>query len=264
VTDADADRARREPDGAEQLSLYDDAALYDAQYRHYRDDLPFYRELALDRPGEVLEVGAGSGRVTVELARLAERVVGLEPSAPMRAAATRRLDAAGLSGRVELRGQDVRTLDEAGRYALIVAPFHALMHLPTLDDQDRALAAIRRALAPGGAFACDVATPPHGADGAVRHVDGWREPDGGQAELFVVQRDHAAEQRLESLYLLDVTGADGRVVRRRRHLVQRTFHRFELERALRGAGFGSVRLFGDFDRRPARADGPRLVALATV
>jgi SAM-dependent methyltransferase len=264
VTDAGAERTSPEPEGVEPVSLYDDASLYDAQYRHYRDDLPFYRELALDRPGEVLEVGAGSGRVTVELARLAEHVVGLEPSAAMRAAAARRLDAAGLASRVELRDQDVRDLDEEGRYALIVAPFHALMHLPTLADQDRALAAIRRALIPGGAFACDVATPPHEADGALRHVDGWREPDGGHAELFVVQRDHAAEQRLESLYLLDVTGADGRVVRRRRRLVQRTFHRFELERALRGAGFSGVRVFGDFDRRPVGADASRLVALATV
>lgn len=264
MNDPDPGAALNEPAEPGGRSLYDDAALYDAQYRHYRDDLPFYRELALDRPGEVLEVGAGSGRVTVELARLAERVVGLEPSAAMRAAAARRLTAAGLADRVEVRDQDVRILDEEGRYALAVAPFHALMHLPTLDDQDRALTAIRRSLAPGGAFACDVATPPRGADGALRHVDGWRDPDGGHAELFVAQRDHAADQRLESLYLLDVTDAEGRVIRRRRHLVQRTFHRFELERALRAAGFATVRLFGDFDRRPAAADGARLVALATA
>lgn len=264
MTDPDGHRARAGAAGGDLVSLYDDAALYDAQYRHYRDDLAFYRGLALDRPGEVLEVGAGSGRVTVELARLAERVVGLEPAAPMRAAAARRLDGAGLAANVELRDQDVRALDEEGRYALIVAPFHALMHLPTLSDQDLALGAIRRALAPGGAFACDVATPPREADGALRHVDGWREPGGGHAELFVVQRDRAAEQRLESLYLLDVTDAEGRVVRRRRQLVQRTFHRFELERALRGAGFDAVRLFGDFDRRPVAADDTRLVALATV
>jgi SAM-dependent methyltransferase len=244
--------------------LYDDAALYDAQYRHYRDDLPFYRELALDRPGAVLEVGAGSGRVTVELARLAETVVALEPSPAMRAAAARRLRSAGLADRVELRDLDVRALDEPGRFALAVAPFHALMHLPTLDDQDRAVTAIRRALAPGAAFACDVAAPPAGVDGALRRVDGWRTPEGGRAELFVTQRDHPAEQRLESRYLLDVVDEAGRLTRHRRRLVQRYYHRFELERALRSAGFGSVRLFGDFDRRPVDADARRYVALATV
>jgi SAM-dependent methyltransferase len=254
---------RREPAAAD-TELYDDAALYDAQYRHYRDDLPFYRELALDRPGTVLEVGAGTGRVTAELARLAELVVALEPSPSMRAGAARRLRAAGLDDRVELRGQDVRTLDEAERYALAVAPFHALMHLSTLDDQDRALAAIRRALAPGAAFACDVAAPPTSADGALRRVDAWPAPDGGQAELFVAQHDHPAEQRLESRYLLDVVDAEGGLTRRRRRLVQRYFHRFELERALRAAGFRSVRLFGDFDRRPVDADADRYVALATV
>jgi hypothetical protein len=101
-------------------------------------------------------------------------------------------------------------------------------------------------------------------DGALRRVDGWSTPDGGQAELFVAQHDHPAEQRLESRYLLDVVDTDGRLRRHRRRLLQRYFHRFELERALRAAGFRSVRLFGDFDRRPVDVDARRYVALATV
>ncbi len=244
--------------------LYDDAELYDAQYRHYRDDLPFYRSLALDRPGRVLEVGAGSGRVTVELARLAEQVVALEPAAALREAAARRLGEAGLAERVVLRDQDVRELDEPGAYALAVAPFHVLMHLPALADQDAALAAVRRALAPGGAFAFDVASPRFGVMDVLRREAEWRDAAGRDAELFVVQHHHPAEQLLESLYLLDRTGPDGTVRRERRRLLQRYFHRYELERAVRTAGFATVRMFGDFDRRPIGEDASRYVVLATV
>lgn len=244
--------------------LYDDAELYDAQYRWYRDDVPFYRDLALDRPGAVLEIGAGTGRVTVELARLAERVVAVEPSASMRAAAAARLDEAGVADRVELRDQDARELDENGGFALVVAPFHVLMHFLTLDDQDAVLRAARSALDPGGAFACDLFVPRFEADGVLRREATWRDAAGRDAELWTVQHHHAARQRIESLYLVDRVGDDGVVRRSRRTLVQRYFHRYELERAVRSAGFRDVRLFGDFDRRPLDDDATRYVLLATT
>lgn len=244
--------------------LYDDAELYDAQYRWYRDDLPFYRGLALDRPGAVLEIGAGTGRVTVELARLAERVVALEPSASMRDAARARLREAGVEDRVELRDHDARELAEKGGFALVVAPFHMLMHLVTLGDQDAVLRGARTALDPGGAFACDLFVPRFGPDGVLRREATWRDAAGRDAELWTVQHHHAAEQRIESLYLVDRVDADGVVRRSRRSLVQRYFHRYELERAVRSAGFRDVRLFGDFDRRPVDDDAARYVVLATT
>lgn len=244
--------------------LYDDAELYGQQYRAYRDDLVFYRELALDHPGVVLELGAGDGRVTVELARLAERVVAVEPAATMRDAATRRLCEADLQGRVDLRGHDARELGEIGTFSLAVAPFHMLNELLTIDDQDAVLAAVRRSLAPGGAFACDLFVPRFGPAGVLRRETTWRDAAGRDAELWLVQDVDPASQRVESLYLVDRTDETGRVVRTRRRLVQRWLHRFELERALHQAGFTNVRIFGDFDRRPVDADATRYVALATT
>jgi SAM-dependent methyltransferase len=244
--------------------LYDDPELYALQYRAYRADLAFYRGLALDRPGRVLELGAGDGRVTVELARLAERVVALEPSGPMRAAAAARLAEAGLRERVELLDLDARHVAEPASFELAVAPFHMLNELLTMDDQDAVLTAVRRALAPGGAFACDLFAPRFGPTGVLRREATWRDAAGRDAELWLLQEVDEAEQIVESLYLLDRSDADGRVVRTRRRLVQRWLHRFELERALRQAGFATVRLFGDFDRRPVDATAARYVALATV
>jgi SAM-dependent methyltransferase len=244
--------------------LYDDPELYGLQYRAYRDDLAFYRGLALDRPGRVLELGAGDGRVTVELARLAERVVALEPSAPMRAAAAARLEAAGLRERVELLDLDARDLTASDAFELAVAPFHMLNELRDLADQDAVLSAVRRSLRAGGAFACDVFAPRFGPTGVLRREATWRDAAGRDAELWLLQEVDEARQIVESLYLLDRSDPDGRVVRTRRRLVQRWLHRFELERALRQAGFATVRLFGDFDRRPIDAAPSRYVALATV
>ena len=60
---------------------YADAALYDYEYRRRRADVTFYRELASKRlagPGRILELGAGSGRVTVPLARDGHEVVAID------------------------------------------------------------------------------------------------------------------------------------------------------------------------------------------
>lgn len=244
--------------------LYEDAALYDAQYASYRGDFAFYRGLALDTPGPVLEIGAGTGRVTAELARTAPEVVALEPAEAMRARAEANLARAGVRDRVTLLDADARRYRPERRFALVVAPFNALMHLPTLQDQDDVLGMAEAALIPKGAFACDVFAPRFGPLGVLRREASWASAGGGTTDLFLVQHHHPAAQRIESLYLLDETDADGTVRRRRSRLVQRYFHRFELERAVRGAGFGNVRAFGDFDRRPVTDEADRYVMIATA
>src|SRR5690349_2082832 len=66
---------------------YADAALYDYEYRRRRADVAFYRELARTRlgssGGRILELGAGSGRVTIPLARAGFDVVAVDASAAM-------------------------------------------------------------------------------------------------------------------------------------------------------------------------------------
>ena len=230
--------------------LYGDAELYDLVHEGYRDDLGFYRGLADDHGGPVLELGAGSGRVTQALAAAGHRVLAVEPSATMRARGAARLAAAGLDERVTWIDADMRTLDLGAVVPLAIAAFHTLMHLASLDEQDAALRAVRTHLVPGGAFATDVFVPRFGPDGQARVEPTW---GGGDADLIVWQRHDPVHQLVVTEHRLDVVDADGRVRRRRATLRQRYFHRYELERALRAAGFSSVRVFGGFDRGPVTA-----------
>lgn len=227
--------------------LYDDAGLYDLLHDGYRDDLGFYRGLAEDFGGPVLELGAGSARVTVALARAGFDVVAVEPAAAMRARGADRLAAAGLEGRVRWVDADARALDLGQAFPLVVAPFHMLMHLPTLAEQDAALRAARTHVADGGAFATDVYVPRFAADGVVRVERAWAGLDG---DLATWQFVDPVAQTVVTEHRLDRVDADGVVRRRAATLRQRFFHRFELERALRAAGFGRVRTFGGFERAP--------------
>ena len=64
---------------------YDSLAdLYERQYANYRDDIAFYARLAeRENAQDILELGAGAGRVSVALARRGMKVTGLELSAAM-------------------------------------------------------------------------------------------------------------------------------------------------------------------------------------
>lgn len=227
--------------------LYGDAELYDLLHEGYRDDFPFYRRLADDHGGPVLEIGAGSGRVTLELARCGHEVVAVEPAVAMRERGDARLSAAGLDDRVTWVAADVRELALGTRFPLAIAPFHALMHLERLEDQDAALQAIRSHLRPTGAFATDVYVPRIGPDGAVR---GERTRVG---DLWTFQTHDPVGQIVVTEHRLDAMDAEGNVHRRAATLRQRYFQRFELERALRSAGFAEVRVHGGFDRGPVTA-----------
>ena len=227
--------------------LYQDPELYDAVHAGYRDDLHFYRRLADDHGGPVLELGAGTGRVTAALAAAGHAVLAVEPGDEMRARGAARLVRDGCAERVTWIESDMRTLSLGLTVPLAIAPFHTLMHLRTLADQDAALRAVRGHLAPGGAFATDVFVPRFAELDRVR-VE--RVIDDPSADLLVWQHHDAVAQVIVTEMRLDRVAPDGSVRRRRATLRQRYYHRFELERALRSAGFSSVRVFGGFDRGP--------------
>ena len=244
--------------------LYDDAELYDQLHAGYRDDLAFYRGLADDHGGPVVELGAGSGRVTLALALAGHAVLAVEPAPAMRARGAARLAAAGCGERVTWVDADMRGLDLGVSVPLVIAPFHALMHLPTLEDQDAALRAAYRHLGTGGVFATDVFVPRFGADGADGAAAAVRAEHLGDGDLFLWQTHDAANQVVVTEHRWDRVAEDGTVLRQRATLRQRYFHRFELERALRAAGFTRVRTFGGFGRAPVTAAASSWVYLAHV
>jgi len=245
--------------------IYDDADLYDAHYLAYRDDLPFYTRLAADVGSPVLELGAGTGRVTEALARAGHSVVAVERSAAMLARARPRLAGAGLLDSVRLVEGDMRDLSLPERFSLVIAPFNTLMHAYTLDDQDRTMGVVAAHLDNAGVFAFDLYVPRFGPLGVVRREPelGTRAPTGDalREDVFLVQTVDALAQLVTTTYLHDAVAADGTVRRRVSELTQRYYTRFEVERLCRAAGF-RLDVYGGFDRSRYSEASPLMVCLA--
>lgn len=146
-------------------ALYEHPRYYDHAFRAHRADVAFYAKLAQRVGGPVLELGAGTGRITLALARAGVQVLGVDRSTDMLARAKERVASLPASARdnVELRRGDIRTLRLRRRFPLVLAPFNLFMHLYTRDDVERALATVRAHLAPRGRLAMDVLVPDLGA-----------------------------------------------------------------------------------------------------
>lgn len=238
------------------------AALYERQYANYRDDIAFYGRLA-ERLGadRVLELGAGAGRVSVPLARRGLDVTALELSPAMlergRAFAARE----GVS--IAWHLGDMRDFEITRRFPLVIAPFNALMHLYSLDDQDRALDRMVAHLEPGGICAFDLYQPRFGPEAVLRHEgETFTDPDGSRIDVLVRQRIERTAQMAFTTYFVDRVAPDGAVSREILELRQRYFTRFELERWFHGRF--RLELSGDFDGSRLTDASPLFVGVARL
>lgn len=240
------------------------ARYYDAAYAAQsaaRGDVDFYRGLAREAGGRVLEIGCGTGRVLERIAADGIDCAGLDASAAM----LERLRAR-VSERVALVRADMRDFQIDGPpFALVYSAFRAFQHLETVDDQLRCLACVRAHLASGGCFAFDVFKPRLDmllAEDAGEAEDVRFEQDGEEVIRYAqVARDNVA-QTLRVVFRYE-RHAGGRVVGNDHDVfTMRWFHRFELLHLMARAGFSDVQILGDFDGSPVGADSPAYVVLA--
>jgi SAM-dependent methyltransferase len=124
-------------------------------------DVDFYRRLAGETGGPILDVGCGTGRVAFALAADGHEVVGVDVSLPMlRLAEQRRATLPSeVVGRISFRQADMATLDLGREFRLVITPSRVFQFLLTTDAQRQALAVLRSHLRPGGRLVLDLFDP---------------------------------------------------------------------------------------------------------
>jgi SAM-dependent methyltransferase len=257
------------------------AEFYDEDMARNADgrDIDYYRQACLvacgEPPGRVLELGCGTGRITLALADLGFDVFGIDRSLPMLQVLQRK--AAALQNRQQcarpplLAAMDMGQPGFAGPFAAILCPFSAFTYLIAEADRDRALGAIKRALdknvgAANARFVLDVFIPDPRIEARTEgEIFDYRRPlaDGSWLERrkTVTSDPGSGVNRIVRRYsFCDAAGRCLReVVTESR---QRSYRPDELVAVIRQAGFRIVSVTADFTGLPVGPDSRTVIVEA--
>lgn len=242
------------------------AALYDLVYAGYDDDIDVYEQFARRGTGPLLELCAGSGRVTLPLIERGIEVVALDSSAPM--LARLRSGVAGDAGRLREVEGDMRSFDLGEQFHLVFCAFGSFEQLLTSEDQAACLRSVARHMTPDGRFVAELRSltaidwdPEPGL------LYEWTKPEPATGELITKLRSQAASgarQVTVDTVIFDRTAGDGTVRRRQIEVAMRAIGRYEIELLLDAAGLRLTDVYGDTDLSPYTDASDRMIIVAAL
>lgn len=223
-----------------------------------RRDVAFWQRLAAAQDGPVLELGCGTGRIAVPVAKAGARIVGIDRSDEMLARARRRLSRARLHGRLALVRGDIRDLPFTGRrkFSAVLAAYGILQSLTRERDLIRTFESVARVLRRGGLFAIDVVPdlPKWDEYRNRTSLSGRRGRDSTLTLVETVRQDRARRLTIFDQEYRERRGQTRQVYRF--SLTFRTLSVPQMTRRLERTGFRVLAVLGDYQGGPwdPRAD----------
>lgn len=222
-------------------------------------DIPWYVSLATRANaafgGPVLELGAGTGRITLPLAASGLTVWAVDRSHPMLGELLEKARASGLEPRLRLKLADIGRLKLNQSFAAILCPFSTFCYLTEDHEQTYLLSLVRQILMRGGVFALDAFIPDRAAEeeAAFPKLD-YRRPlacpkwaPAVMLERFkTVTRESDSINRIDRVYRF-LDAADHLLREVRTASRQRRWLPDDLVAVLEAAGFDIINYCGDFN-----------------
>jgi SAM-dependent methyltransferase len=218
----------------------------------------------------VLELGCGTGRITMALAEGGKRITGLDLSERMLERAVKKRAALRVEARerVHLVQGNMAGFDLGEKFRLVIIPFRPFQHLLEAHQQINCLECVRKHLAPGGRLVLDVFQtdaermhdPVHMREVQVTE---YNTPDGRRVKISErVAAFHRAEQINDVEMIFSIKHKGGREERLVFAWPLRYFFRFEVEHLLARCGFKVAAEYGNFDRTTIQDDSPEMIFVA--
>jgi SAM-dependent methyltransferase len=258
--------------------IYKHPAEYDLEHLGDDEDIAFYVSLVRSlRPRRVLELGCGTGRVTLPLAQEGARagfeVIGLDNQPQMLKRAMQSLATAPLEVRrcLQFLEGDMRTFSAEAKLDLIVIPCSSLSHVLELEDQIAVFKQCHANLNAGGRFIVEVNMPNMAA-----YSDSFNMPPRTPLEIDLDVADESdgtrlirrktthyrSEQQLAEIRFLYEKYRNGRAVES--YIDDFKSHVFfprELALLFIHAGFEIERTIGDYRGRASAPNSPLIIMI---
>ena len=230
-------------DYADVADIYDDFCVFD-------EDIDFFREQAAHATGPVLELMAGTGRVSLPMLESGVQLTCADRSAAMLAVLDRKAGCRDLA--VQLVCADVCELPFAPAFDLILLPFQGFTELVGNEAQRHCLSEASRLLAPGGRFICTSHNPSargQTIDGAVRELGRFQNAYGNTLVLQLQTVRSTRPGVVEGTQTIEIFDQEDRLIDKR--VIELEFSLVppsDIVEMARSSGLEPVHLFGDYER----------------
>ena len=139
-------------------SLESWAVFYDDIYRDLTEDIPFYLRLLSDDPSiSVLEIGCGTGRITLPLSQIGSDVTGMDNSKHMLEKLKDKMGPYDCMPKLTLKNMINFEFNE--KFDLVIIPFRGFQSLLRVREQDQCLESIKNVLANNGRLIINLFVP---------------------------------------------------------------------------------------------------------
>jgi ubiquinone/menaquinone biosynthesis C-methylase UbiE len=226
-----------------------------------KNDLEFYKELALKSGNTALELGVGTARVALSLAKAGITVVGIDNSVHMLRVAKEKLtkETEDIRNRVILKKSDMRNFQLDQLFPFIYIPASTYDHNITIEDRKQTLNCVFRHLKKNGIFAFDLEQAVPDKPEKSWWIDRKETEDGKMVVRSIFTRKNTLKRTLHLDLFYDVY-TNGKLLERYHEYGEvATISNDEILRLLQEIGFEVVNVYGDFDKSKHRKDSTRLV-----
>jgi SAM-dependent methyltransferase len=252
--------------------LYKHPEQYDREHLGEEEDIGFYQSLCRRlAPQKILELGCGTGRITLPLAEIGFEVVGVDNQPEMlhRAEERRLRSDTEIRKRLEFIEGDMRTWRGRSDFDLILIPSSSISHLLSLEDQLAVWKTCHQNLRAGGrllaeitmpnmaSFADSFSVPPRAL--VEIDIDSENESDGTRLIRRKTTHYESHEQLAQIRFLYEKYQHGRGVESSIDDFVSHVFFPREVHLLFLHTGYSVEQTLGDYRGRPLRPDSPLII-----
>lgn len=246
------------------------ADIYDSVHSNI-GDIPFWVDEAKMAGGPVLDLGCGTGRVSIPMAQGGVPVIGLDNSRAMLKRARAKARKLGLSSEsLRFVFGDIRSFSLGQKFSLAIIPFRSFQLLLSVADQHQALATIKQHLTPSGRLIVSLFVPDLGyfAKDPSLQTFGRKTVDYSTGHEMLVGEQNSYDtfnQVVNARTIIEQLDEHGKLAQKiYKDYQMRYLYRFETLHLLGSSGYRVLDVYGSYNREPLDESSTEMVWIAKV
>ncbi|MGH1365318.1 MAG: class I SAM-dependent DNA methyltransferase [Calditrichia bacterium] len=257
------------------------AELYELTHQNKQDDLPLFLDYAQKQGSPVLEIGCGTGRVTLALAKAGYRVSGFDLSENMLKIARDKMSEQPeeIQQLVQLDRQNMSEMDVNGEFTLALMPYGEFAHVIETERQLETLRRVHDHLTPDGLLIIGMSNwdareqrvsyeggeiARWGHSMPVKYEGTFNDPRNGNTITRYLARGYDPSRQIAvHVYIHERHDNAGNFLSKTTNILPiRYIFRYEMELLLERSGFVVEEIYGYYDKSPFKHDSRRMIFLA--